>query len=82
MCVCVCVRARVCVCVLCLRIAIKSLRDVNLIHCTLARSLRVLHQWLAEEIANISSVPDEEDWEDPFLRFDELEEDETVIDDD
>ena len=37
---------------------------------------------LAEATAKIYSVPDEEDCEDPFLRCDELEEDETVIDDD
>ena len=37
---------------------------------------------LAEETAKIYSVLDEEDWKDPFLRCDELEEDETVIDDD
>ena len=37
---------------------------------------------LTEETAKIYSVSDEEDCEDPFLCCDELEEDETVIDDD
>ena len=36
---------------------------------------------LAEETAKIISVLDEEDCEDLFLHCDELEEDETVIDD-
>ena len=37
---------------------------------------------LAEETAKMHSVQDEEDYVDPFLRCDELEDDETVIDDD
>ena len=46
---------------------------------SLARSLRVLHQ-CKQKTARIYSVLDKEDY--PFLPCNELEENETVIDDD
>ena len=68
---------------LCLIIAIKLINEVSLIHCTkpgqVAESAAPV---LAEETAKTYSVPDEENYKD-FLRcYDELEEDETAIDDD
>ena len=46
------------------------------------RGLSILMSCSSEETAKIYSSLDEEDYNDPFLCCDDLEEDETVIDDD
>ena len=53
--------------------------DVNLILCTKPGQVA---KSAAPVLADETAVLDEEDCKDPFLPCDELEEDETVIDDD
>ena len=69
----------VCRICLCLIIAIKYSQFDPLHSGQVTESVALV---LAEETAKIYSVLDKEDFKDRFLHCDELEEDETVIDDD